>query len=310
MNPLKSTAALLLLSLGLAGAQTAAPNPANITVTVGGKLDPEAQVLGQMMVLSLQNAGYRVTDRTRLGDTDVNRRALRAGEIDVYPEYTGNGVYFFPGRITAETARNPQALWNQVRNLDIQNGVVWLNPARANNTWALAMPRAQAERLSIRTFEDFSRAVRSGANIRVAGSPEFFNRPDSFPLFERAYGFSLSNAQKLVLAGATPVQTQQAAARGQNGVNAAMAYGTDGTIAALDLVVIEDTRNAQPIYQPAPVIRATKLREDPRIGQILNRVWASLDGRTLQGLNAQVAVEGRNPRDVAATYLRSRGLIR
>lgn len=308
---MKRTPALLAaLLLGTAAAQATAPNPANITVTVGSKLDPEAQVLGQMMVLSLQNAGYRVTDRTRLGDTDVNRRALRAGEIDMYPEYTGNGVYFFPGQITAETARNPQALWNQVRALDAPNGVFWLNPARANNTWALAMPRAQAERLNIRTFEDFARAVRSGASIRVAGSPEFFNRPDSFPLFERAYGFTLSNAQKLVLAGATPVQTQQAAARGQNGVNAAMAYGTDGTIAALDLVVIEDVRNAQPIYQPAAVVRTAKLREDPRIGNILNRVWATLDGPTLQGLNAQVAVEGRNPRDVAAAFLRSRNLIR
>lgn len=294
-----------LLSLSLLGSALAKP------IVVGSKLDPEAQLLGQMILLTLQNAGLEVVDRTTLGDTSVNRKAILAGEIDIYPEYTGNAVYLFPkAKISPAVSRNAAQIYAQAKKLDAANGITWLRPANANNTWALAVPQALARQQKLSSLADLAAYLKRGGTLKVAGSPEFFNRPDTMPAFEKAYGFKLKANQKLVLAGATPVQTQSAAARGTNGVNAAMAYGTDGTLGALGLVVLKDPKGAQPVYQPAPIIRTATLKAYPQIEGLLNRVFATLDGKTLQILNGRIAVEGRSARDVAEGYLKSRKLLK
>ncbi|KEF34118.1 MULTISPECIES: ABC transporter substrate-binding protein [Deinococcus] len=294
-----------LLSFSLLGSALAKP------IVVGSKLDPEAQLLGQMILLTLKDAGLEVVDKTTLGDTGVNRKAILAGEIDIYPEYTGNAVYLFPqAKISPAVSKNAAQIYARAKQLDAANGITWLRPANANNTWALAVPQALARQHKLSTLADLAAYLKRGGTLKVAGSPEFFNRPDTMPAFERAYGFKLAPSQKLVLAGATPVQTQTAAARGTNGVNAAMAYGTDGTLGALGLVVLGDPKGAQPVYQPAPIIRTATLKAYPQIERLLGRVFATLDGKTLQILNGRVAVEGRSARDVAESYLRSRNLLK
>ena len=91
---------------------------------------------------------------------------------------------------------------------------------------------------------------------------------------------------------------------------AAMAYGTDGTLAALKLVALKDPKGAQAVYQPAPIIRTSTLKANPQIEGLLGKVFASLDQTTLQGLNAQVALEGRTAQDVAQAYLKSKGFLK
>ncbi|MFC4426999.1 glycine betaine ABC transporter substrate-binding protein [Deinococcus navajonensis] len=301
------TPRLLLVSTLVALAGSAAAKP----IVVGSKLDPEAQILGQMILLTLKNAGLEVTDRTTLGDTGVNRKAILAGEIDVYPEYTGNAVYLFPAaKITPKQAGNPGTIYGLARQLDARNGITWLKPAQVNNTWVIAVPQTLAQSARLASVADLARYLKAGGKFKIAGSPEFFNRPDTMPAFEAAYGFKLSSAQKLVLAGATPPQTQQAAAQGTSGVNAAMAYGTDGSLAALKMVALKDPKGAQAVYQPAPIIRTETLKANPQIAGLLNRVFATLNQSTLQGLNAQVALEGRSAQSVAQAYLRSKGLIK
>ncbi|GGL14974.1 glycine betaine ABC transporter substrate-binding protein [Deinococcus radiotolerans] len=281
------------------------------SIVVGSKLDPEAQILGQMIVLTLRNAGLDVTDKTNLGDTGVNRKAILAGEIDVYPEYTGNAVYLFPqAKISAKQAGNPGTIYGLARQLDSKNGVTWLKPANVNNTWVIAVPQALAQSAKLSSVADLAKYVNGGGKFKIAGSPEFFNRPDTMLAFEAAYGFKLKAEQKLVLAGATPPQTQQAAANGTNGVNAAMAYGTDGTLAALKLVALKDPKGAQAVYQPAPIIRSDTLKANPQITALLNKTFATLTQSTLQGLNAKVALEGRTAQDVAREYLKGKGLIK
>ncbi|HEX6979695.1 MAG TPA: glycine betaine ABC transporter substrate-binding protein, partial [Alphaproteobacteria bacterium] len=112
------------------------------------------------------------------------------------------------------------------------------------------------------------------------------------------------------LAGGNTAATERAAAEQTSGVNAAMAYGTDGALAALGLVVMSDPKGAQIVYAPAPVVRASVLEQYPRIKDVLEPVFASLDLATLQGLNAKIAVEGRDARQVAADYLKEKGFLR
>lgn len=296
---------LILTAAALLG--TAAAKP----IVVGSKLDPEAQILGQMILLSLKNAGLDVTDKTSLGDTGVLRKAITSGEVDVYPEYTGNAVYIFPNaKITPKQAGNPGTIYNLARELDNKQGITWLKPANVNNTWVIAVPEKLAADHKLKSVADLAKYLKTGGSFKIAGSPEFFNRPDTMPAFESAYSFKLKSAQKLVLAGATPTQTQQAASAGTNGVNAAMAYGTDATLDALNLVALSDPKGAQAVYQPSPIIRSDILKEHPQISALLNTVFATLDAKALQKLNGQVALGGKTPADVASAYLKSKKLIK
>jgi osmoprotectant transport system substrate-binding protein len=100
------------------------------------------------------------------------------------------------------------------------------------------------------------------------------------------------------------------AAERTSGVNGAMAYGTDGALAALGLVIMEDPKGIQPIYAPAPIIRADTLAQHPKIKELLAPVFRSLDTPTLQALNAKVALEGKDAKEVSGAYLKSRGFIK
>jgi osmoprotectant transport system substrate-binding protein len=259
----------------------------------------------------LENAGFTVEDRTRTGATDVVRKALESDEIDVYPEYTANGITVFhkDAKIDPAILKDARRTYETARSLDATEGIVWLEPAPANNTWAIAIPKKLADGNAIKTLEDFAMYIGEGGTIKVAGSQEFFDRADAMPAFEKAYGFKLTAAQKVVLATGDTAVTEKAAAEGAGGVNAAMAYGTDGTLAALDLVVLEDPMGVQPIYQPAPTIRKETLDAYPEIRGLLDPVFAKLDAATLQELNRQSALESKSPDAIALDWLRSQGFL-
>ena len=104
--------------------------------------------------------------------------------------------------------------------------------------------------------------------------------------------------------------TEKAVAEGQDGVNFAMAYGTDGQVAALGLTVLEDTKGVQPVYLPAPIVRGEIFSKYPEIEGILKPVFESLDLVTLQTLNARIAVEGQDAGKVAENYLREKGFLK
>jgi osmoprotectant transport system substrate-binding protein len=279
-------------------------------IIVGSKIDTEGGLLGQMIVLLLRENGFTVDDRTSLGATNVVRQAIIAGEIDIYPEYTGNGYYFFDDS-DDEVWKNPEKAFERVSALDLEkNGIVWLQPAPANNTWAIAVRKDLSEKEKLSSLEDLAAFINSGGRIRLACSEEFATRPDALPAFESAYDFKLEREDLLILSGGNTAQTEQAASLGRDGVNAAMAYGTDGGIAALGLVVLEDSMEVQPVYEPAPIIRKEKVEKSPVIADILNPVFSSLDLVTLQKLNGRIAVEGQDPARVAEDYLRSLGLLK
>ncbi len=293
-------AALALLATGL-------PAIAQDRVRVASKIDTEGALLGHMIVLTLEGLGVPVENRISLGPTRIVRTALVAGEIDVYPEYTGNGAFFF-NREADPAWKNPQGAYDLVRGLDAEaNRLVWLDRARANNTWLVAVRGDVAKRDGLKTMEDFARTA--GAR-RLAASAEFVESPAALPAFERAYGFAMPRDRIVVLPGGDTAVTMRAAAQGIGGVDSAMVYGTDGAIAALGLVVMTDPKGAQIVYEPAPVIRAAVLERHPAIGPALSAVFASLDLETLQTLNARIAVEGRPAREVAQAHLREKGLLR
>ncbi len=120
----------------------------------------------------------------------------------------------------------------------------------------------------------------------------------------------MPQSQKVVLATGDTAVTEKAAAAGTNGVNAAMAYGTDGAISALGLVTLEDSKGAQPVYAPAPTFRSAVIAKYPQIPAILDPIFAKLDTVTLQKLNGEVAVGGKDAKSVAKAWLTENGFLK
>jgi osmoprotectant transport system substrate-binding protein len=299
---LKRLAFALALTLSAAGAGRA-------EVVVGSKLDTEATLLGNVILLMLDANGIETEDRITLGGTPVVRKAITGGEIDIYPEYTGNAAFFF-NRADDPVWKSFEKGYEEAKKLDHEaNKIVWLTPAPANNTWAIAVRKDVAEEARLKTMSDFGKWAAGGGKVVLAGSAEFVNSAAALPSFQRAYGFTLKPEQLIVLSGGDTAATIKAAADQTNGANAAMVYGTDGAIAPSGLVVMEDDKSVQPVYAPAPIIREDTLEANPTIAGILKPVFESFSRETLQELNARIQVGGEPARDVADDYLRSKGFL-
>ena len=283
--------------------------PLHAAVVVSSKLSSESVMIGQMIRLLLNANGIATQDRTTLGATPVVRKALIAGEIDVYVEYTGNAGFFF--NVASDPAwKDLQRGYALGSKLDYAaNHIVWLTPANASNSWALAVREDVAAANHLQTMSDFGRWVSAGGQVTLACSAEFANA-GTLRSLERTYGFKLRPDQLIVLAGGETSATIGAAAARTNGVNTAMVYGTDGGIVAANLRILQDDRHDQPVYAPVPTIREAALKAHPRIAQLLRPLMASFDTATLQRLNARVQVNGESAQTVAEDYLKSKGFIK
>jgi osmoprotectant transport system substrate-binding protein len=162
-----------LIGTALALALTSAA--ARADVVVSSKIDTEGGVLGNVILAVLNAHDIKTTDRVQLGATPVVRQAITAGEIDIYPEYTGNAAFFF------EKADDP--IWKdaakgyeEAKKLDYDaNKIVWLTPSPANNTWAIALRKEVAEENHLKTLSDFGKYVSDGGKVVLAASAEFVN---------------------------------------------------------------------------------------------------------------------------------------
>ncbi|MHA3979286.1 glycine betaine ABC transporter substrate-binding protein OsmF [Halovulum sp. GXIMD14794] len=296
----------LVAVVGLTGALSAA---AQADIVISSKIDTEGGLLGNVIALALEDAGLPVERRLQLGATQVVREALLAGQIDLYPEYTGNAAYFF-NEADSEIWKDAEAAHARAAELDAaENDLMWLNSAPANNTWAIAVTGPLAAENDLATMSDFGDWVAGGGAVKLAASSEFVSSPAVLPAMQEAYGFVLSADQTVVLAGGDTAATIQAAARGTSGVNAAMAYGTDGGVGATGLVVMVDDKGVQPVYEPAPVVRAEVLEEYPAIAEVLNPIFDGLDMATLQKLNGRIQVGGEPAEAVARAYLTEIGIL-
>lgn len=296
--------------LGAVAALAFSVTAANAQVVVSSKIDTEGGLLGNVISQVLQANGIAVTEKIQLGGTPVVRTAITAGEIDIYPEYTGNAAFFF------NKADDP--LWNdatkayeEAKKLDYDaNKIVWLAPAPANNTWAVAVRKDVAEPNKLTTFSELGAYIAGGGAFKLAASAEFVSSPAALPKFQEVYGFTLKPDQLVTLSGGDTAATIAAAAQQTNGVNAAMVYGTDGGIAPSGLVVMADDKGVQPVYEPAPIIREAVLQANPQIEELLKPVFAKLDLATLQDLNGRIQVGGEAAKDVAIDWLKSNGFLK
>lgn len=287
--------AVVLVALLLAGC---AGQEEGKTVRVASKDFTEQFILGEMYALVLENAGYNVERRLNLGATPVAHEALLNDQIDLYPEYTGTGLLTVLGE---GVMNDPQAVFDRVSSeYQSQFNLVWLDPAPMNNTQALAMTRERAAELGITTFSDM---VANADQLVLIGPPEFAEREDGIPGLRAVYGdFQFAN-----FLAVDPGLRYPALLNGEADV--VVAFGTDGELAAYDLLSLEDDLNLYPPYQVAPVVRAEILEGDDQLAAVLNGLAPLLTNDVMQTLNNEVSGNGREPADVAREFLLANGLI-
>lgn len=302
MNPVNKFIAVAALGLtaGTASAQD---------IVVSSKIDTEGGLLGNMILLALEDAGLPAQNKLQLGGTPIMRDAITSGQIDIYPEYTANGAFFF-NEGDSPVWKNAEEGHARVAELDKEkNDIIWLDPAAANNTWAIALRQDVAEENNLITMSDMGKWIADGGDIKLAASTEFVTSAAALPAFQETYGFEMKPNQLVQLSGGDTAATIAAAAQQTSGVNAAMVYGTDGGIDPAGLVVMEDDKAVQPVYQPAPIVRAEVLEAHPKIAEVLNPIFASLELETLQELNGRIQIGGEPAKAVAEDYLTSAGFL-
>ncbi len=264
-------------------------------VSIGAKNFTEQLVLGELYAQTLERAGMHVTRKFDLGGTQVAMAALRRGDIDLYPEYTGTALLSVLGE---KAIPDPTSLYRRVKNAYAgRYGLVWLQPAPFDDTQALATTRAVADRYGIRTLRDVAKAA---PKLRLGAIPEFTTRPDGLPgLRKRFGGFDFASI-KLFDIGLkyTALESGQ--------VDIVVAFGTDGQVAYDRLVLVRDDEHFWPAYQAAPVVRREALARLPQLAPSLDRLAPRLTDAVMRDLNARVDREKQDPADAASAFLKGR----
>ncbi len=274
-------------------------------ITVGSKEFTEQQVLCEVTAQALESAGATVKRECGMSGSATVRSALDSGAIDMYWEYTGTGWVTHLGE--TDPINDPIELWETLDQADQkQNGITWLTPSPANNTYAIAVATELGDELGVTTVSDYAALANEDAEqASFCGAAEFFGRNDGWPGVMEAYGFDLpkSNTSELA-AGAiyNGIDTQ-------NPCNFGEVFATDGRIQALGLTVLDDDKQFFTPYNPSLSVRSEVLEESPAIADIFAPISEALTNDVLQKLNAQVDVDGLSASDVANSWLKSEGFI-
>lgn len=276
-------------------------------IKVASKGFTEQVILGKIMVALLKDRKIPVEDRTSLGGTNVNREALEQGQIDVYMEYTGTAwLSLFKKK---EVVRDAMELYKKVKSEDEKKNLIWLAPAKFNNTYAIIMKSDTADKMGISSLSEWAAWTKANpGKMSVSTNAEFYSRADGFKGMMEYYGLKFGEdiPDAKVMKMETPL-AKKAVRDGQ--ALCGMAFATDGEIQDFQLTVLADDKSYFPIYNPAPVIRAEVLKQYPEVKMILSEIGASLDTATMTRLNYLVNVNGEKPEAVAKNWLRGVGLI-
>jgi osmoprotectant transport system permease protein len=286
-----AAACLVAVALSLAAARPRGRRP----VQVGSKNFTEQVILGEILAAHLEARGFPVARRLNLGGALLCHQAVRSGEIDLYPEYTGTALTDILKR---PVSPDPAAVLREVREAYAGLALRVGGPLGFDNSYALAMRRQDAERRGLRRISDLAPLA---ANLRVGLSGEFLERADGMAGLVEKYGFRF---------GPRPLEMDlgllyQALENGQ--VDLVVGSATDGMIDALDLVVLEDDRRYFPPYEVVVVASEASLAADAGLAEALAALEGTIDAATMRRLNQAVDGEHRSPAEVARRFLAGLG---
>ncbi len=262
-------------------------------IVVGAKNFTESDLLAEIAAQQIERrTGLPVERKLHLGGTFVCHSAITAGQIDLYIEYTGTAytaVLKHAAGAGSDSVR--QAVAEEYRR---RWQLVWLDPFGFNNTFAIAVRQADAQRLGLRTITDLARVA---PGWHAGFGYEFLNRADGFPGLAAVYGLHFAAPPTAMDLGLT----YRALAEGK--IDVIAGNSTDGQLAALHLLALVDDRHYFPPYEAAPVVRGAVLEKHPEVRRALLELRGKIDDDEMRRLNAQADIEHRDLHAIARDWL-------
>ncbi|WP_441511465.1 glycine betaine ABC transporter substrate-binding protein [Bosea sp. TAF32] len=288
ISMLFAAAALIVSSVTAVTAQT---------IKIGSKNFTEQFIVAELYAAALEKAGFKVERKINLGGTLVAHEALKSGAIDLYPEYTGTGFNAVMKATTTET--DPEKVRQIVKAYyEKEFNLTWLKPSNINNGYAIVVRPETAREYNLKTLSDLGKVANK---LSLGAGTEFVDRRDGLAGLKEVYGAEFREFKQFA------ALRLRYDALTQKQVDIANGFSTDWQIAAEKFVALDDDKGLFPPYFLAPVVRLD-IAKNEKVVATLEQVNALLDNAVMQELNRQVEVDKKEPRTVAANFLKAKGL--
>jgi osmoprotectant transport system substrate-binding protein len=268
------------------------------TIVVGSKNFTEQIVLAEMFAQQIEaHSPLRVERRLNLGGTFICHAALISGKIDLYPEYTGTALT----AVLNDPPRNdPSEVFRRVQEeYRLRFNVEVMPPLGFNNTFAMVVRGGDADKLHLRTISD---VAPYAPKWRAGFGYEFMERPDGYRGWVAAYGLHFASEPRILDLGLL----YRALADKQ--VDLVAGNSTDGVIASLHMVALEDDRHYFPPYEAVPLVRRATLEKHPEVRDAIGALAGKISVDEMRQMNYAVDGEHRDPGDVVRAFRKAKGL--
>lgn len=296
----RHTALALGASLAISSAASAAP------IVMATKSFTEQHIVSALATMWLKKKGFDIEPKTNIATT-ITRNAMLSKQVDMTWEYTGTSLIIFNH---IEQRMSPEEAWQTVKKLDGEKGLIWLNPAPMNNTYAFAMKRDRAEKEQIETISQLVAKVEQVRktdpenNWMLGLDLEFAGRSDGLKPLQKAYGLELDRPQ---IRQMDPGLVYNAIRDGF--VDAGLVYTTDGRVKGFELKVLKDDKGYFPSYALTPVVRKETLDAHPGLAEALNQLSPLITDDAITEMNKRIDIDHQSPQQVARDFLKSNGLL-
>ena len=298
------TAGLLLalaVSLTACGGNNAAADADARPVRIATKPMTEQYILGEMLGLLIEQAGYEVEITKGVGGGTSNiHPAMESGSFDLYPEYTSSGWVMVLDHPAGEIA-DDEMLTQLRKEYQEKFDMDWLGLYGFNNTYTVAVRGDTAKQYNLQNTSDLAAAAGS---LTFGGNPDYIERADGFGALCDTYGLQFQNVMDIDIG-----LKYQALAGGE--IDVTNAYTTDAQLAnpETDLVTLADDKHLQVNYFCSTVVRRQALEEFPGLEEALMQMDGLLSEKEMASLNYQVEVEGVDEQKAARDFLIGKGLL-
>jgi len=272
-------------------------SPRKQEIIIGTKDFTEQFILGEMIAQILEEkTSFTVTRKFNLGNTDVCHKSMLSEDIDLYPEYTGTGLF-----VVLKENFVPSHVFDYVNSeYQKKHRMKWIHPFGFNNLQNLSIKKALSKEKGIQTISDLA-ALQS--ELVIAAPPEFLSRPDAYDTLQTGYSITFKEIRQMV-----PALMYPAIEDGY--VDVIVSFSTDARFHESNLINLKDDKHLFIDYQAAIVVREEALKRHPEIETHLFPLSGLIDEETMRILNYQVEVEKLSPYQVAKGFLTKKGVLK
>jgi len=267
-------------------------------IVVGSKNFTEQIILAELFAQQIEaHSALRVERKLNLGGTFICQDALVSGKIDLYPEYTGTAL---TAVLKEPPQNNPSEVFRIVKEeYQTKFNVEEMAPLGFNNTFAMVIRGEDAENLHLRTVSDIAPYA---PKWRAGFGYEFMERPDGYAGWVAAYGLHFAAAPRILDLGLLY------RALADKKVDLVAGNSTDGVIASLHMVALEDDRHYFPPYEAVPLVRRATLEKHPEVRDAIGALAGKISVDEMRAMNYAVDGEQQDPADVVRAFRKSKGL--